>query len=72
MSTELKRKIIEILSKGDKTSTQIRDELVQMGEEINLLEFRKVLADLVRDGILEKYPVYDEKKFYFRLKSKGY
>ncbi|QXJ33271.1 hypothetical protein [Saccharolobus shibatae] len=72
MSAELKRKIIDIVSKGDKTSTQIRDELIQMGEEINLLEFRKVLADLVREGILEKYPVYDERKFYFRLKSKSY
>ncbi|WP_338600813.1 hypothetical protein V6M85_12705 [Sulfolobus tengchongensis] len=72
MSEELKRKIIEILSKGDKTSIQIREELIQLGEEINLIEFRKALADLVREGVLEKYPVYEEKKFYFRVKGKSH
>ncbi|MDT7861907.1 MAG: hypothetical protein RRA45_06810 [Saccharolobus sp.] len=67
---EIRNKILEILSKGDKTSTQIRDELLEMGEEVNLMEFRKILADLVREGIVEKYPVYEQRKFYFRLKTK--
>lgn len=66
----VRNKILEILSKGDKTSTQIRDELLEMGEEVNLMEFRKILADLVREGIIEKYPVYEQRKFYFRLKTK--
>ncbi|MEM3225447.1 MAG: hypothetical protein QXS44_00100 [Saccharolobus sp.] len=70
MSEGLREKILKILSNGEKTSTQIRDELLSMGEEVNLEEFRRILADLVRQGIIEKHPVYQEKKFYFRLKSK--
>ncbi|MEM0362255.1 MAG: hypothetical protein QXH75_00355 [Sulfolobaceae archaeon] len=70
MSEGIREKILKILSNGEKTSTQIRDELLSMGEEVNLEEFRRILADLVRQGIIEKYPVYEEKKFYFRLKSK--
>ncbi len=64
---ELRKKILELLSKGDKTSTQLRDELINEG--INLIEFRSVLAELVREGVVEKYPIYEEKKFYFRLKN---
>ncbi|AOL15945.1 hypothetical protein BFU36_03515 [Sulfolobus sp. A20] len=68
MSREvLKKKILELLSKGDMTSTQLRDELINEG--INLIEFRSALAELVREGVVEKYPVYEEKKFYFRLKN---
>lgn len=70
MREGIREKILKILSNGEKTSTQIRDELLSMGEEVNLEEFRRILADLVRQGIIEKYPVYEEKKFYFRLKSK--
>jgi len=65
---ELKLKILELLKKRDMTSTEIRDELLNEGYEFNFLVFREALAELVREGKVEKYPIYDKKKFYFRLR----
>ncbi|MEM0173799.1 MAG: hypothetical protein QXV69_02245 [Sulfolobaceae archaeon] len=66
---ELKKKIIELLREREMTSTEIRDELLNRGYEINFLIFREALAELVREGKVEKYPIYELKKFYFKLKS---
>jgi tRNA splicing endonuclease len=66
---ELKEKILELLKNRDLTSIQIRDLLLEQGLEFNFLTFREALAELVREGKVEKYPVYEEKKFYFRSKK---
>lgn len=63
---ELKKVILEILEKeGPKTSTEIRDELIDKGYEFNMIEFREALADLVREGKVKKEASYERKKFLF-------
>ncbi|MCY0860023.1 MAG: hypothetical protein OWQ54_06285 [Sulfolobaceae archaeon] len=65
----LKNKIIELLKRKDMTSIELRNELLNEIGNLNAVEFRETLAELVKEGIVEKYPVYEKKKFYFRLKS---
>ncbi len=69
MKQELKEKIIEILKGGDKTSTEIMAELLKRDVNFSAVEFRETLAEMVREGIVEKYPAYEAKKFYFRVKQ---
>lgn len=70
MSKEnLKKEIINLLKNKDMTSTEIRDELLNTLGNLNAIEFREALAELVREGVVEKYPVYDKRKFYFKLKT---
>jgi len=68
MNQELKEKIIEVLKTGDRTSTEIMRELLKQDINFNAVEFRETLAQMVREGIVEKYPVYETKRFYFRVK----
>ncbi len=69
MNNKLKEKIVEILKNKDMTSEDIMKEILKSGVELSPVEFRETLADLVREGIIEKYPVYENKKFYFKLKN---
>lgn len=67
---ELREVILQILEekKGEGlTSTEIRNILIERGVEFNMLEFREVLADLVREGKVKKTPDYKAKKFKFSL-----
>ncbi|BFH73183.1 hypothetical protein SJAV_11270 [Sulfurisphaera javensis] len=65
---ELKKVIIDLLSKeGPKTSTEIRDILLEKGLEFDMVEFREALADLVREGKVKKEPDYEKKKFLFSI-----
>lgn len=65
---ELKKVIVDLLAKeGPKTSTEIRDELIEKGYEFNLITFREALADLVREGKVKKEPQYERKKFLFSI-----
>lgn len=65
---EIKKLIIDLLSKeGPKTSTEIRDLLIEKGYEFDMIEFREALADLVREGKVKKEPNYDRKKFLFSI-----
>ena len=67
---ELKKVIIDLLSKeGPKTSTEIRDELIENGYEFDMILFREALADLVREGKIKKEPDYEKKKFLFYVSS---
>ncbi|AWR94574.1 hypothetical protein [Acidianus brierleyi] len=69
MNNKLREKIIEILKNRDMTSEEIMKEILKTSTEFSPMEFRETLADLVREGIIEKYPVYENKKFYFKLKK---
>lgn len=67
---ELREVILQILEekKGEGlTSTEIRNILIEKGVEFNMLEFREVLADLVREGKVKKTPDYKARKFKFSL-----
>ncbi|BFI75558.1 hypothetical protein [Sulfurisphaera ohwakuensis] len=63
---ELKKVIIDLLSKeGPKTSTEIRDILIEKGYEFDMIKFREALAELVREGKVKKETSYERKKFLF-------
>lgn len=67
---ELREVILQILEekKGEGlTSTEIRNILIEKGVEFNMIEFREVLADLVREGKVKKTPDYKVRKFKFSL-----
>lgn len=67
---ELREVILQILEekKGEGlTSTEIRNILIEKGVEFNMIEFREVLADLVREGRVKKTPDYNVRKFKFSL-----
>lgn len=67
---ELREVILQILEekKGEGlTSTEIRNILIEKGGEFNMIEFREVLADLVREGKVKKTPDYNVRKFKFSL-----
>ncbi|MEJ2769978.1 MULTISPECIES: hypothetical protein [unclassified Stygiolobus] len=67
---ELREVILQILEerKGEGlTSTEIRNILIEKGVEFNMIEFREVLADLVREGKVKKTPDYNVRKFKFSL-----
>ena len=67
---ELRDVILQILEekKGEGlTSTEIRNILIEKGVEFNMIEFREVLADLVREGKVKKTPDYNVRKFKFSL-----
>ncbi|MEJ2778010.1 hypothetical protein [Stygiolobus sp. RP850M] len=67
---ELREVILRILEerKGEGlTSTEIRNILIEKGVEFNMIEFREVLADLVREGKVKKTPDYNVRKFKFSL-----
>jgi len=67
---ELKKVIIDLLSKeGPKTSTEIRDNLIENGYDFNMIAFREALAELVREGKIKKEPNYERKKFLFSIVS---
>ncbi len=68
----LKEKIVEALKeKGPMTSTELLEYLISQGVEVKPLEFREVLAEMVRKGEVEKFPAYEEKKFKFRLPQRS-
>ncbi|BAK54172.1 hypothetical protein [Sulfurisphaera tokodaii] len=63
---ELKKVIIDLLSKeGPKTSTEIRDILIEKGYEFDMIKFREALAELVREGKVKKEASYERKKLLF-------
>ncbi|QIW23005.1 hypothetical protein EWF20_01760 [Sulfolobus sp. S-194] len=63
---ELKKVIIDLLSKeGPKTSTEIRDILIEKGYEFDMIKFREALAELVREGKVKKEASYERKRFLF-------
>ncbi|AWR97444.1 hypothetical protein DFR86_07710 [Acidianus sulfidivorans JP7] len=66
-NTELENKILEILRSGNKTSDEIRKELLNMNIDFNPIQFREVLAELVRQGKIKKIPDYSKKKFLFSI-----
>ncbi|AEB94224.1 hypothetical protein [Metallosphaera cuprina] len=72
MSNTIENGIKDVLKKGPMISEQIRDELMNRGLTFTPLEFREALADLVRKGEVDKYPSYEERKFYFRLRSDNF
>lgn len=66
-NSELESKILEILKNGPKTSEEIRNELLKMNVEFNAIQFREVLAEMVRQGKVKKVPDYSKKKFLFSI-----
>ncbi|ARM76094.1 hypothetical protein [Acidianus manzaensis] len=66
-NTELKKKILEIVSSGGKTSEEIRMELLERNVEFTPMQFREVLAEMVREGKIKKIPDYTKKKFLFSV-----
>ncbi|AGE70418.1 hypothetical protein [Sulfolobus acidocaldarius] len=66
---DLKAEILKIIEENRQgiTSTQIRDILMEKGIQFNMVEFREILADLVREGKIKKEPDYEKKKFLFKI-----
>ncbi|AHC50932.1 hypothetical protein SUSAZ_02270 [Sulfolobus acidocaldarius SUSAZ] len=66
---DLKAEILKIIEENRQgiTSTQIRDILMERGIQFNMVEFREILADLVREGKIKKEPDYEKKKFLFKI-----
>lgn len=64
---ELEKKILEILRNGPKTSEEIRNELISISTDFNAIEFREILAEMVRKGKIKKVPDYSKKKFLFTI-----
>ena len=60
--------IIEVLSKGDYTFDEIKSKLKEGGLK-NYWLMREALLELLKKGLVEKYPDYEKKKFRFRLKK---
>ena len=68
----LREEIVKALrERGPMTSTELMEYLMAQGVEVKPLEFREVLAEMVRKGEVEKFPVYEEKKFKFRLPQRA-
>jgi DNA-binding HxlR family transcriptional regulator len=65
---EVRRLILEHLSRGGLTSEQLRDATLDVVDPMTL---REVLSDLVRQGVVEKVPQYEKRKFLFRLKTRS-
>lgn len=65
----LRDEIIRLLKERPMTSTELRNVLMNEGLAFSPLEFREVLSDLIREGKVERYPDYERRKFYFRLKN---
>ncbi len=66
-NTKLEEKILEMLKSGAKTSEEIRKELIQENVDFTPLQFREVLAKMVREGKIKKIPNYERKKFLFSI-----
>lgn len=64
---ELESKILEILKSGGKSSEEIRKELLNMNVDFTPMQFREVLAEMVRQGKIKKTPDYTKKKFLFTI-----
>ncbi|ABP96313.1 MULTISPECIES: hypothetical protein [Metallosphaera] len=68
----LEQEIISLLRERPMISEEIRDKLMEKGVRFTPLELRETLATMVREGKIEKYPDYDRRKFYFRLRSDNF
>ncbi|MGC9105517.1 MAG: hypothetical protein ACP5HQ_03730 [Thermoprotei archaeon] len=68
----LKEAILNALrERGEMTSTELMEFLREKGLEFTPLEFRETLAEMVRNGEVEKVPYYSKKKFLFRLPQRS-
>ncbi|MCQ4366325.1 MAG: hypothetical protein NO114_01595 [Sulfolobales archaeon] len=68
----LKEEILNALrEKGEMTSTELMEYLRDKGLEFSALEFREVLADMVRRGEVEKAVDYSRRKLLFRLPQRS-
>ncbi|EZQ01892.1 hypothetical protein CM19_11725 [Candidatus Acidianus copahuensis] len=67
-NTEIEKIIVDLLKKGEgKTSEEIRDAILNKNPETPIIQIRKVLAEMTREGKVEKRPDYKRKKFLFTL-----
>jgi uncharacterized protein YutE (UPF0331/DUF86 family) len=65
----LRRKIVELLRGRQLTSEDLARELRAAGLLRNPLVFRKVLADLVREGEVLRVPSPERMKFVFTVRN---
>ncbi|BCS91881.1 hypothetical protein L3N51_00242 [Metallosphaera sp. J1] len=68
----LEEQIKSLLRERPMISEEIRDRLMEKGVRFTALELRETLAMMVRKGEIEKYPDYERRKFYFRLRSDNF
>jgi DNA-binding transcriptional ArsR family regulator len=64
MGEELKRRILEALRERPLTMEELVEKLGWEGDRRPL---RKVVAELVKEGVIVKVPDYERKKLVFRL-----
>jgi len=61
------RAVLRVLREGDLTFDEIKNKVKEEGLK-NYWLLREALLELLRSGVVEKYPDYERKKFRFRLK----
>lgn len=64
---EYVRAVLKVLKGGDLTFDEIKHKVKEEGLR-NYWLLREALLELLRSGVIEKYPDYERKKFKFRLK----
>jgi len=69
---ELKHLIINVVRKlGKATYEELSKELINKGVDIDDIELRKVIASLVREGVIVKLPNPKKMKFEYSLSSRS-
>ncbi|OYT48520.1 MAG: hypothetical protein B6U85_02490 [Desulfurococcales archaeon ex4484_42] len=69
---ELKQLIINVIRKlGKATYEELLKELINKGVDIDDIELRKVIASLVREGVIVKLPNPKKMKFEYSLSSRS-
>ncbi len=70
--SELETLIINVIRKlGRATYEELLKELISKGVEIDDVKLRKVLANLIRRGVIVKLPNPKKMKFEYGLSSRG-
>jgi hypothetical protein len=63
----VEEEIITLLREGSLTSTEIMEKVIRKGIDVTAEDIRQVLADMVREGKVNKKVDYGKKKFIFYL-----
>jgi len=69
---ELKQLIINVIRKlGKATYEELLKELINKGVDIDDIELRKVIASLIKEGVIVKLPNPKKMKFEYSLSSRS-
>ncbi|MCE4611381.1 MAG: hypothetical protein F7B17_05360 [Desulfurococcales archaeon] len=66
MEEDLEKRILEILREGPRTFEELVEALSWSGDKRGL---RRVLAEMVKSGIIVKEPDYERRKMVFKVRG---